>query len=167
MNYLVVASGADYQVAIVDMDSPNYDVSYVALKDTPYEERRYSRQTEWAKGTNYVWVGGNRDKEAYVIDVKNKKLVKTFTDIDPRKILSVQNNMAYSNRLGSSQYVAASNGGSGGESNALSIAAIVLSCVALAAVAANFFASAMAAKKTDMGPEEARSLADPSLPSMK
>lgn len=87
MNLFVVSSSSDYKVAIVDMDSPNYDVSYVMLKDVPYEGRRYSRQVEWAEGTQYVWIGGRQDDEAYVIDIESKTLVRTFTEIDPRKLL--------------------------------------------------------------------------------
>ena len=45
MNLFVVSSSSDYKVAIVDMDN-DYEVSYVYLKDVPYDGRRYSRQVE-------------------------------------------------------------------------------------------------------------------------
>ena len=38
MNLFVLASCNDYQVAIVDMDN-DFDVSYVSLKDIPYEDQ--------------------------------------------------------------------------------------------------------------------------------
>merc|ERR1712194_774347 len=89
MNLCVVSSSADYSVVIVDMDTPDMDVSYVQLKDIPYEGRAYSRQVEWVTGTNYVWIAGQPQDEVYVIDVSTKKIIKTFTDVDARKLLTV------------------------------------------------------------------------------
>jgi len=156
MNYIVVASASDYKVAIVDMNT--LDISYVVLKDIPYEGRRRNRQIEWAEGTKYVWVGGRQDKEAYVIDLETKELVKTITGVEPRKILSVANHrfMGMANDYGSyftdngvfltesassSENLLRSpttSSNDGGSSDTLSIAALALSCVAIAAVLANF-----------------------------
>merc|ERR1712161_176214 len=166
MNLFVVSSSSDYKVAIVDMDSAveggDYVVDYVSLKDIPYEGRSYSRQVEWVEGTNYVWIGGQQDDEAYVIDLSTKELIKTFTEVDPRKLLSVtpygflgmadeyrthmQDSMGSSSSSqtgASSMYSAMGNGSSSDTfsgSDKLSIAALAMSIVAIAAVLASFFA---------------------------
>lgn len=148
MNLFVVSSSNDFRVAIVDMSSPTFDVSYVQLKDIPYEGRAYSRQVEWAEGTNYVWIGGRLQDEAYVVDVSKKELVKTFTDVDARKLLSVVPHhflgMAdrYDNYFqASSAMTTSSDSSSSNNSNdTLSIAALAISIVAIAAVMASFFA---------------------------
>ena len=153
MNLFVLASCNDYQVAIVDMDN-DFDVSYVSLKDIPYEGRCYSRQVEWVEGSNYVWVAGRQQDETYVIDLSTKKLVKTFTESDARKLLSVAphhfmgmadeyNNYFQENGALQGSSNAMSNGSSGdeGSNNALSITALAISIVAIAAVVASFFAA--------------------------
>merc|ERR1712161_180851 len=165
MNLFVVSSSSDYKVAIVDMDSAveggDYVVDYVSLKDIPYEGRSYSRQVEWVEGTNYVWIGGQQDDEAYVIDLSTKELIKTFTEVDPRKLLSVtpygflgmadeyrthmQDSMGstWGSQMGASMYSALGNGSSSDSfsgSDKLSIAALAMSIVAIAAVLASFFA---------------------------
>merc|ERR1712238_381025 len=164
-NLFVVSSSSDYKVAIVDMDSAtegdsDYVVDYVQLKDIPYEGRSYSRQVEWGEGTNYVWIGGQQDDEAYVIDLSTKELIKTFTEVDPRKLLSVtpygflgmadeyrshmqDSMMGSSSQMGASMYSALGNGSSSDSfsgSDKLSIAALAMSIVAIAAVLASFFA---------------------------
>jgi hypothetical protein len=153
MNLFVLSSSSDYQVAIVDMDN-DFDVSYVNLKDIPYDGRAYSRQVEWVEGSNYVWIGGRQDDEAYVIDLSTKKLIKTFTDVDPRKLLSVAphhfmgmadeyNNYFQENGAlqGSSSAMRFGSNGDGGSNNILSIAALAISIVAIAAVIGSFFAA--------------------------
>ena len=69
MNLFVVSSSSDYKVAIVDMNSPNKDVSYVILKNMPYVDRSRSRQVEHVEGTDYVWVGKFRlsDTRCYLL----------------------------------------------------------------------------------------------------
>ena len=153
MNLFVLASCNDYQVAIVDMDN-DFDVSYVSLKDIPYEGRCYSRQVEWVEGSNYVWVAGRQQDETYVIDLSTKKLVKTFTESDARKLLSVAphhfmgmadeyNNYFQANGAlqGSSNAMSNGSSGDGDSNNALSITALAISIVAIAAVVASFFAA--------------------------
>merc|ERR1719491_1979410 len=92
MNLFVVSSSSDYKVAIVDMASPDKTTSYVMLKgkDVPYTDRARSRQIEHVEGTDYVWIGGRRQEEAYVINVRTKKLVRTFMEVDARRLLSVK-----------------------------------------------------------------------------
>merc|ERR1719491_1447999 len=91
MNLFVVSSSSDYKVAIVDMASPDKTTSYVMLKgkDVPYTAGARSRQIEHVEGTDYVWIGGRRQEEAYVINVRTKKLVHTFMEVDARRLLSV------------------------------------------------------------------------------
>lgn len=161
MNCFVVSSSADYKIAIVDMDTLNID--YVVLKDIPYEGRRSSRQVEWAEGTKYVWIGGRSDDEAYILDLETKQVIKTFEGVDARKLLSVSpyHFMGMADGLGSyfteqgifasdnakSGAILASAMGSGdrvessSNSDILSIVALALSCVAIAAVLVNTFVS--------------------------
>jgi len=92
MNLFVVSSSSDYKVAIVDMASPDKTTSYVMLKDKDvhFLDRPRSRQIEHVEGTDYVWIGGRRQEEAYVINVRTKKLVRTFMEVDARRLLSVK-----------------------------------------------------------------------------
>merc|ERR1712238_69402 len=195
MNLFVVSSSSDYKVAIVDMDSAtegdsDYVVDYVQLKDIPYEGRSYSRQVEWVEGTNYVWIGGQQDDEAYVIDLATKELIKTFTDVDPRKLLSVtpygflgmadeyrthmQDSMGStgSSQMGASMYSALGNGSNSDSfsgSDKLSIAALAMSIVAIAAVLASFFAKSHQASSSPSSSDGAlavtstKKMDDPSL----
>jgi len=183
MNLFVVASSADFKVAIVDMASPDKTTSYVMLKDVPYLEGARSRQIEHVEGTDYVWIAGRRQNEAYVINVRTKKLVRTFTEIDARKLLSVTHHAFFEqvadfgkymtqegmlsnaevqtveeeaskdvedveaapsdvSRESVSAQAASANTAeeekdNNGGNDALSIAALVLSCIAIAAVLAN------------------------------
>jgi len=158
MNCFIVSSSSDYKVAIVDMNT--LDVSYIMLKDIPYEGRRSSRQVEWAEGTKYVWIGGRSDDEAYVIDLETQEVVRTFTDVDPRKLLSVSpiHFMAMANEYGayyldSGIFESDSEPGvpvtsfmesksvDSDSNDTLSIVALALSCVAIAAVVASIFAN--------------------------
>lgn len=169
MNCFVVSSASDYKVAIVDMDT--LEVSYVMLKDVPFTGKKRNRQVEWAEGTSYVWIGGRQDDEAYVIDLETKELIQTFTDVDARKILSVaphhfmgmadeyrayfdEQDIRSSNGGGSfSNFMSSEGGGSTSDgADILSIVALALSCVAIAAVLASFFT-----KKADTpaGPSQA------------
>ena len=154
MNCFVVASSSDYKVAIVNMDT--LDVSYVMLKDIHYEGRRSSRQVEWAEGTKYVWIGGRSDDEAYVIDLETKEIVRTFTEVDARKLLSVspyhfmgmandyatyfQEKGSFVSETSISSYMQSQSLDSD-DNDALSIVALALSCIAIAAVVASLFAN--------------------------
>jgi hypothetical protein len=155
MNCFVVSSSSDYKVAIVNMDT--LEASYIMLKDIPYEGRRRSRQVEWAEGTQYVWIGGREDDEVYVIDLEKMELVRTFTEVDPRKLLSVAHHQFMgmadelsdymsdnTNLMSSSQNSAMS--GDSGSNDTLSIVALALSCIAIAAVAASLFVKKTAVK---------------------
>jgi hypothetical protein len=149
MNCFVVSSASDYKVAVVNMDT--LEASYIMLKDIPYDDRRRSRQIEWAEGTPYVWIGGRIDEEAYVVDLEKMELVRTFTDVDARKLLSVAhhsfNFMAeelsgmmssdMNDMVSSTQSNSVSDDSSSNDS--LSIVALALSCIAIAAVAASLF----------------------------
>lgn len=156
MNCFIVSSSADYKVALIDMDT--LEASYIMLKDVPYEGRSSTRQVEWAEGTKYVWIGGRSDDEVYVIDIEAKKVIRTFTEVDPRKLLSVSNNHfmgmadAYADYFNNNgQFMSDESGGKltssrlqssdSGDGNTLSIVALALSCVAIAAVVVSLFAN--------------------------
>lgn len=182
MNCFIVASSNDYKVALINMDT--LDVDYVMLKDIPYEGRARSRQVEWAEGTKYVWIGGREQDEVDVIDIEAMKVVKTFTEVDPRKLLSVanhhfmgmaeeygayfaDNNILSSSSSGSSSSsaMAFNDSSESDDNNTLSIVALALSCVAIAAVVASMFVNKPAGK---LPPQESAALTgkkvdDPSL----
>ena len=175
MNMFVVASSADYKVAIVDMNKSPPEPSYITLKDKEFEGRSRSRQVEWVHGTEFVWVGGRPDEEAYVIDLSSKTLVKTLSNVDARKLLSVSNynflgmsqslnqhwaeNGVWDSHGSSSSSTGQQTGSYTGQQTAqatsnndtprdnsdtkdtLSVAAIVLSIMALLAVSVNFVAN--------------------------
>ena len=90
----VFPSGTENRVAIVDMTSKPIKTSYLTFNE---QEFKYGaphgmyRRIEWAIGTDYVWVTDSSYDEAYVIDVVKKEVVKTLTDVDVSKMLSVQN----------------------------------------------------------------------------
>lgn len=144
MNLFVVASSNDYKVAIVDMDDPDKKASYVTLKDVPYTDRARGRQVEHVEGTDYVWVGGREQDEVYVIDIAKKELVKTFTEVDARKLVSVKRHgpgalggLTSSSALGANE--STDDDDDSGDTDPMTVAALVLSCVAIAAVMANFW----------------------------
>jgi len=190
MNLFVVSSSSDYKVAIVDMDSADKDTTYVMLKDVPYTDRARGRQVEHVEGTDYVWIGGRRQEEAYVINVRTKVLVRTFTEVDARKLLSVTHHAFYEQVADFGKYMgqqgteskadvvtaedtpapaevdttrsagvqtlneakAADNTSNDDDSNdALSIAALVISCVAIAGFLANFIVMNNNAKQATSG----------------
>jgi len=92
MNLFLLSSSAENKVAIVDMSKDQPEASYVQLKNEAFSGRARSRQVEWAAGTDYVWISGRNYDEIYVVDFVKKELVKTFTDFNVRKLLSVVNN---------------------------------------------------------------------------
>lgn len=155
MELFVVSSASDYKVAIVDMASPNKDVAYVMLKDTPYVGRSRGRQVEHVEGTDYVWIGGRQDNEAYVVNVATRQLVRTFSEVDTRKMVSVTHHAFFEQAQDFGTFLDQGEGGrvrtaaaasstaddGDGGNDTLAIAALVLSCVAIAAVLALLAAS--------------------------
>lgn len=143
MNCFIISSSNEYKVAIIDMNTLNVD--YVVYKDVPYDGRARGRQVEWAEGTKYVWIGGTTQDEAYVIDIETKSLVRTFTEVDPRRILSVThhafNGMAndYVSYMANQNILSTSKSSKSEGTDTLSIVALALSCVAIAAVVASLF----------------------------
>lgn len=148
-NLFVVASAADNKVAIVDLNANPPKADYVAFKNGAFEGRPRSRQVEWAPTTNYVWVSGPSDNDAFVIDFVEKKVVKSFSDVDVSKLLSVVNNhfLARAQRLHDHGYYPESSSAQAfhdddNENNVLSIVALALSLVALLAVFTNLVLTA-------------------------
>merc|ERR1711933_58263 len=95
MNLFVVASSTDFKVAVVDlsdMSNPQYD--YITLSDMtlPADARLRDRQVEWVEGTDYVWISGRVEKQIYVVNIRTRELVNTFTDVEAYKLVSVVNN---------------------------------------------------------------------------
>ena len=97
---VVFPSGTEHKVAIVelsngDLTNDNVKVSYVTFNNDEFvvgraPHGRY-RQVEWAVGTDYVWVTDGSLEEVYIIDVMNKNVVNTLTEIDTGRLVSIQN----------------------------------------------------------------------------
>lgn len=154
---IILSSSNENKVAIVDLSSGSPEISYVVFSTDAVVSRR-TRQIEWAHGTNYVWVSGRDVNKVYVIDYVEKTLVNTI-DAPSTKFLTVQNDefLAYSARIGdhlgrnggtSSSSTASFFGDKGSDANttteALSIAAIFMSTLAIVTVLGSAF---MAMKK--------------------
>lgn len=91
-NMIVIASGTENKIALVDISGGNPTVDYVTLTDSSkLTASNNLRQVEWVHGTPYVWVDGNENSEVYVIDVDKKKVVKTISRVKTTRLLSVEN----------------------------------------------------------------------------
>jgi len=91
-NMIVVASGTENKVAIVDISSGSPHVSTVTLtSSSKLTASDNKRQVEWVHGTPYVWVDGNEADEVYVIDVDKKEVVETISRVKTTRFLSVEN----------------------------------------------------------------------------
>jgi len=93
MNLFIVASSIDFKAAVVDMSKSTPTVEYIELSDMTFPEdaRARDRQVEWVEGTDYVWISGRVEKQIYVVDIRQKKLVKTFANTEAYKLVSVVN----------------------------------------------------------------------------
>jgi len=89
---IVIASGTDNKVAIVDISSGMPVVTIIDLKaDIVLTARRNRRQVEWCVGTPYVWIDGTASEEIYVLNVDTKQMETTITGITTSKFISVEN----------------------------------------------------------------------------
>jgi hypothetical protein len=92
---IIVASGTENQVALVDMTKGYPMVTKITLSTstdlTARSNRR--RQVEWVRGTPFVWIDGTDtdEGEVYVINVDTKSLVRTITGVKTTKMLNVEN----------------------------------------------------------------------------
>ena len=91
-NLFVVASATDFKLALVDMSQSDPTVEYITLSDKTFgpDDRIRDRQIEWVQGSNYVWVSGRTEAQVYVVDIVKKEVVKTFTDVEANKLVSVK-----------------------------------------------------------------------------
>jgi hypothetical protein len=138
---LVVASGTDNHIALVNMDDPTRVVR-VLLKSSAESTGGADdgRSVEWADGTDYVWVTGQEAEEIYVIKVPNGDVsaaivAVTIKGTDATALVYVENfaAKATSMRMVSSRlFESAIDESSTTKTNqAISIAALVLSCIAM------------------------------------
>ncbi len=91
---VVIASGTENKVALVDMKSGSPQKTIVNLSSNPeLTARRNSRQVEWVRGTPFVWIDGTdtEEGEVYVINVDTKRVVRTITGIKTTKLINVEN----------------------------------------------------------------------------
>jgi len=89
---IVIASGTENKVAIIDISSADNDVTIVELRTADVmTAKKNRRQVEWCKGTPYVWVDGGGEDEMYILNVDTKKMVTTVKGINSKKMLSVEN----------------------------------------------------------------------------
>jgi len=156
INMFMLSSSQENKVAIIDVSSGTPKVDYVIFRDGPPgppDARLRDRQVEHVDGTPFVWITSRPWNELYVINIETKELVRTITEVNARKLLSVVNyehlrlygairEGAISSMAMSTASAASANSGSSSDddsssSNALSVAAIALSLVAIVAVLAN------------------------------
>jgi len=97
---IVFPSGTEHKVAIVEIPtgyvtSDAIKISYVTFNKEEFVKGRAPhgryRRVEWAVGTDYVWVTDGSLEEIYVIDVVQKEVTTTLTEIDTGNLVSVQN----------------------------------------------------------------------------
>ena len=89
---IVLASGTENRIAVITLgDSPKVD--YIEFTSTTGElsSNRNRRQVEHVVGTEFVWVDGAAQDEVYVIDIEQKRLVRTITGVQTTKLVFVQN----------------------------------------------------------------------------
>lgn len=135
---LVIASGTDNEVAVVNMNNPT-NVAKVQLTSSTESTGGGDdgRSVEWAEGTEFVWITGPEANEIYVVqipggDIEAARVVQTIQGVDATAVLYVEN---YASKMSSEQKASlASIGNKTQATRAFSIAAIVLSCAALLSV---------------------------------
>jgi len=89
---IIIASGTENKVAIVDVSTGSPQITIVTMRDdTELTARRNRRQVEWVVGTQYVWIDGTNQEEIYVLDIDSKQVVRTVKGVPTTKMLSVEN----------------------------------------------------------------------------
>lgn len=106
---IIIASGTENKVALVDISSGSPVVTIVTMRDdAAMTARRNRREVEWVVGTSYVWIDGSGQAELYILDIDRKEIVRTINGITTTKMLSVENFAAKrTNQLISQQVSAA------------------------------------------------------------
>merc|ERR1740124_531230 len=89
---IIIASGTENKVAIVDVSTGSPQITIVTMRDdTELTARRNRRQVEWVVGTQYVWIDGTNQEEIYVLDIASKQVIRTVKGVPTTKMLSVEN----------------------------------------------------------------------------
>lgn len=139
---LVIASGTDNDIAVVDMADPTNVVKIPLFASSSTTESTGGggdgRSVEWADGTDLVWITGTEANEMYVLrvpngDITKARVIQTIQGVDATVVLYVEN--FGSKMIGTVQAESALRSSSSSTARALSIAGIVLSSAALLAVA--------------------------------
>lgn len=138
---LILASGGDNNIALVDMNSPS-KVTKLALTSASESSGAASdgRSVEWAIDTEYVWITGSEAEEMYIVQVPNGEVTRgtvheTIKGIDATALVYVENYASKTTamQLGSSQSFAAAAGVSNQArtTESIAIAGLVIAVVAL------------------------------------
>jgi len=89
---IVIASGTENKVAIIDISGAENKVNIIELRDdTAMSAKKNRRQVEWCVGTPFVWVDGAGEDEMYVLNVDTKEIVTTIMGLKSKKMISVEN----------------------------------------------------------------------------
>ena len=90
---IIVASGTENKVAMIDMSGGSPRISKVTLSSNSATtaDDRFRRQVEHVRGTPYVWIAGHKTEEVYVVNIDSKRLVNTLTGVKSTKMLHVEN----------------------------------------------------------------------------
>jgi hypothetical protein len=145
---LIVPSGTSHKIAIVDLTKGGveYETRYVTFNDEEFIKGRAPhgryRQVEWAVDSDYVWVTDSSLDEIYVIDFVKEEVVNRLTEMNIRKLVSVQN-FEKKRAFEMQQQIVMDMSNQGmlntkSNATALEISAIVLGCLAVAVGIANY-----------------------------
>ncbi len=97
---IVFPSGTSHKIAIVEIPDRGYvskdtiKIDYIVLTDEEFDygaPHGLFRRVTWAEDTDYVWVSDSSLDYLYVVDIAQKKVVKTIKEMEAKSIVSIQN----------------------------------------------------------------------------
>jgi len=93
---LVVASGGDNNIALIDMDTVPLTMRKLSLTTASESTGGRSRAVEWSIGTDYVWINGAETNEVYIVeipggDITAARVMKTLQEVSAGQMLYVKN----------------------------------------------------------------------------
>ncbi len=98
---IVFPSGTSHKIAIVEIPDQGYisqdtiKVDYVVLNEDEFKAgsapHGLYRRVTWAEDTDYVWVSDSTLEFIYVVDLAQKKVVKTIKEMGASSMVSIQN----------------------------------------------------------------------------
>jgi len=135
---LILGASVDNDIVLVDLNN-DFKMTKLSVSASNETTAGRSRNIEWAVGTNFVWVDGQNTEEQYIIeipgsDINDAFVARTLANITSGNILFVDNYerkrvAALLESIDATARASASNNDDGPDG--LSVAALVIACVAL------------------------------------